>query len=128
MSRCTTRCTVDARGGWWAALTIDCAHGQYRADECEVPLAMNTEYFESLARLTPALHDTDCAFTARGSLRTVRAEAVRQSRWLQQAWTRTLTTNMPGVPGPIGSPARVRRADANDVRRQMGEDVPSWFD
>jgi hypothetical protein len=89
---------------------------------------MNAEYFESLARLIPTLHDTTCDFDARGSLRAVRAEAVRQLRWLQGAWARTLTTDMSGVPGPIGSTARVRRADANDVRRQMGEDVPSWFD
>ena len=89
---------------------------------------MNTEYFESLARLTPALHDTDCDFSARGGLRTVRAEAVRQVRWLQRACTRTLTTRTPGAPGPIGSTARARRADEKDVHRQMGEDVPSWFD
>ncbi len=94
----------------------------------EVPLAMNTEYFESLARLTPALHETDCDFTAGGSLRAVRAEAVRQSRWVQRAWTRTLTTHMPGASGPIGSTARARRTDETDGLRQMGEDVPSWFD
>ena len=89
---------------------------------------MNTEYFESLVRLTPALHDTDCDFSARACHRMLRAEAVRQSRWLQRAWARTLTTDRPGVPGPISPTTRVRRADTNDVRRQMGEDVPSWFD
>jgi hypothetical protein len=89
---------------------------------------MNTEYFESLARLTPALHDTDCNFSARGSLRVVRAETVRQVRWLQRAWARTHTTDTPGAPGPIGSTARARRAENRNVHRQMGEDVPSWFD
>jgi hypothetical protein len=89
---------------------------------------MNIEYFESLAQLTPALHDTDCDFNARGSLRTVRAEAVRQVRWLQRACTRTRITHTPGAPGPTGSTARARRADEKDVLRQMGEDVPSWFD
>jgi hypothetical protein len=89
---------------------------------------MNAESFESLARLTPALPDTDCDFTARGSLRTVCAEAVRQVRWLQRARTRTLTTRMGGASGPIGSTARARRADETDVLWQMSEDVPSWFD
>jgi hypothetical protein len=89
---------------------------------------MNAEYFESLARLTPTLHDTTCDFNARGSLRTVRAEAVRQVRWVQRALVRTLTTHTPGAPGPTGSTASAPRADETNVLRQMGEDVPSWFD
>ena len=89
---------------------------------------MNAESFESLARLTPALPDTDCDFTARGNLRAVRAEAVRQVRWLQRAWARALAAHTPGASGPIGSTARARRADETDVLWQMGEDVPSWFD
>jgi hypothetical protein len=88
---------------------------------------MNAESFESLARLTPALHDTDCDFTARGSLRTVRAEAVRQVRWLQRAWARSLTAHTPGLPSPIDFSTRVR-TDRTTVHRQMGEDIPSWFD
>jgi len=89
---------------------------------------MTTEHFESLARLTPALHDTDCDFCARGGHRAVRAEALRQVHWLQRAWARTRTTQTPGAPGSIGSTARARRTDGPDVHRQMGEDVPSWFD
>jgi hypothetical protein len=89
---------------------------------------MNAESFESLARLTPALPDTDCDFTARGSLRTVCAEAVRQVRWLQRAWSRTLTTHMAGASGLIVPTARARRTDDPDGLRQAGEDVPSWFD
>jgi hypothetical protein len=89
---------------------------------------MNTESFESLARLTPALHDTDCDFTARGGHRALRAEAVRQVRWLQRAWARTLTTHTAGAPGLIGPTARAGRTDGTDLLRQMGEDVPSWFD
>ena len=89
---------------------------------------MNAEHFASLARLTPALDDTNCDFNARGSLRTVRAEAVRQVRWVQRALARTLTTHTPGAPGPTGSTASAPRADETNVRRQMGEDVPSWFD
>jgi hypothetical protein len=89
---------------------------------------MTTEYFESLARLTPALRDTDCDFCARGSLRAVRAEAVRQLHWLQRASARTPTTHTPGAPGPIGSTVRAGRTAGTDVNRQMGEDVPSWFD
>ena len=89
---------------------------------------MNAESFASLARLTPALHDTDCDFIARGSLRAVRAEAVRQVRWLQRAWTRTLTTRMAGASGLIVPTARARRTDDPDGLRQAGEDVPSWFD
>ena len=89
---------------------------------------MNTEYFESLARLTPALHDTDCDFSARDGHRALRAEAVRQSRWVQRAWTRTLTTHMAGASGLIGPTARARRTDDPDGLRQAGEDVPSWFD
>ena len=89
---------------------------------------MNAESFESLARLTPALHDTDCDFTARGNLRAVRAEAVRQVRWLQRAWARSLTAHTPGLPSPTDFTTRARRADETDVMRQMGEDVPPWFD
>ena len=89
---------------------------------------MNTEYFESLARLTPALHETDCEFSGRGGHRALRAEAVRQVRWLQQAWTRTLTTHMAGASGLIVPTARARRTDDPDGLRQAGEDVPSWFD
>jgi hypothetical protein len=89
---------------------------------------MNAEYFASLARLTPTLHDTTCDFNARGSFRTVRAEAVRQVRWVQRALARTLTTQTPGAPGPTGSTASAPRADETNVLRQMGEDVPSWFD
>jgi hypothetical protein len=89
---------------------------------------MNSESFESLARLTPALHDIDCDFTARGSLRAVRAEAVRQVRWVQRACARTLTTHTPDTSGSIGSAARARRTHEADGSRQMGEDVPSWFD
>jgi hypothetical protein len=89
---------------------------------------MNTEHFESLARLTPALHDTDCDFSARGGHRALRTEAVRQVRWLQRACSRTRTTQTPGAPGLSGPTARARRTDDPDGRRQMGEDVPSWFD
>jgi hypothetical protein len=89
---------------------------------------MTTDHVESLARLTPALHDTDGDFCARGGHRAVRAEAVRQLHWLQRAWARTRTTQTPGAPGSIGSTARARRTDGTDVHRQMGEDVPSWFD
>ena len=89
---------------------------------------MTTEHFESLARLTPAPHDTDGDFCARGGHRAVRAEAVRQLHWLQRACARTLSTQTPGAPGPIGSTVRAGRPDGADVHRQMGEDVPSWFD
>ena len=89
---------------------------------------MTTDHVESLARLTPALHDTDGDFCARGGHRAVRAEAVRQVHWLQRAWARTRTTQTPGAPGSIGSTVRARRTDGTDVHRQMGEDVPSWFD
>ena len=89
---------------------------------------MNTEYFEALARLTPALHDTDCDFSARGGHRTLRAEAVRQSRWLQRAWARTLTTHTRGASRLIVPTARAGRTDGAEVLRQAGEDVPSWFD
>jgi hypothetical protein len=89
---------------------------------------MNTDHFESLARLTPALHDTDCDFCARGGHRAVRAEAGRQLHWLLRAWARTRITQTPGAPGSIGPTVRARRTDGTDVHRQMGEDVPSWFD
>ena len=89
---------------------------------------MNTEHVESLARLSPALHDTDCDFNARGGLRAVRAEAVRQLRWLQRASARSLNTPTPNAPRPFGSSIRARRPDEKEVPRQMGEDVPSWFD
>ncbi len=89
---------------------------------------MNIEHFDSLARLAPALRDTDCDFNARGGHGTVRAEAVRHMRWLQRAWTRTFTTLTPGAPGPVGSTVRARGTDDTDVPREMGEDVPSWFD
>ena len=89
---------------------------------------MNTEYFESLARLTPALQETECDFSPRGGHRALRAEAVRQSRWVQRAWTRTRTTHMAGASGLIGPTTRARRSDGMDGLRQMGEDVPSWFD
>jgi hypothetical protein len=89
---------------------------------------MTTDHFESLARLTPALHDTDGDFCARGGHRALRAEALRQVHWLQRALARTRTTQTPGAPGPIGSTARPRRTHGIDVHGQMGEDVPSWFD
>ena len=89
---------------------------------------MNTEHFESLARLAPALRDTDCDFSARGGHGAVRAEAVRQVRWLQRAWARTLPTHAAGAPGLIVPTARARRTDDPDGLWQAGEDVPSWFD
>ena len=89
---------------------------------------MNTEHFESLARLTPTLHDTDCDFSARGGHRAVRAEAVRQVRWLQRAWARPRTSQTPGASGSIRPTARGGHPDGPDVLRQAGEDVPSWFD
>jgi hypothetical protein len=89
---------------------------------------MTTDHVESLARLTPALHDTDGDFCARGGHRALRAEAVRQVHWLQRALVRTRTSQTPGAPGPIGSTVRARRTDGTDVHRQMGEDVSSWFD
>ena len=78
---------------------------------------MNTEYFESLARLTPALHDTDCDFSARGGHRALRAEAVRQVRWLQRAWARTLPPIRLARPAS-SVPPRVR--DARTVRMGCG--------
>ena len=89
---------------------------------------MNTKYFESLARLTPALHDTDCDFSPRSGQRALRAEAVRQVRWLQRACARSLTTPTSSVPSPIRSTARGCRTDEKDVHCQMREDVLSWFD
>jgi hypothetical protein len=47
---------------------------------------------------------------------------------VQRALVRTLTTHTPGAPGPTGSTASAPRADETNVLRQMGEDVPSWFD
>src|SRR5215204_4310305 len=89
---------------------------------------MTTEHFESLARLTPALHDTDCDFCARGGHRAVRAEAVRQVHWLQRAWARTRATQTLGAPRLVVPAARAGRPDGADGLRQAGEDVPSWFD
>ena len=89
---------------------------------------MNAEHFESLARLTPALRDTDCDFRARGGHGAVRAEAVRQARWLQRALARTLPTHTPGAFGPTVPTAGARRTDDPEVLRQAGEEVPSWFD
>jgi hypothetical protein len=89
---------------------------------------MNTEYFESLARGTPVRQETDCDFSAGGGHRALRAEAVRQSRWVQRAWTRTRTTHMAGASGRIGPTTRARRTDDPDGLRQAGEDVASWFD
>ena len=89
---------------------------------------MTTDHFESLARLTPALHDTDCDFSARGGHRAVRAEAHRQLRWLQRACARTLSTQTPGTPHLVVPAARAGRPDGADGLRQAGEDVPSWFD
>ena len=89
---------------------------------------MNTEHVESLARLNPAPHDTERDSSARGSLRAVRAEAVRQVRWVQRACSRTLTPHTPDASGPIRSTARACRTDRSDGPRQRGEDIPSWFD
>ena len=89
---------------------------------------MNTEHFASLARLTPALHDTNGDCSARGGHRALRDEAVRQVRWLQRAWARTLTTHTTGASGLIDPTALARPADEMNGLRQMGEDVPSWFD
>ena len=89
---------------------------------------MNTEYFASLARLTPALRDTDCDFSARGGHGAVRAEAVRHVRWLQRALARTLPTQTPGASDLTVPTARAQRTDDPDVLRQAGEDVPAWLD
>ena len=89
---------------------------------------MNTEDFASLARLSPALRDTDGDFSARGGHRALRAEAVRHVRWLQRACSRSLTTQTSSAPSPIGATARARRTGGTEVHRQMGEDIPSWFD
>ena len=89
---------------------------------------MTTDHFESLARLTPALHDTDGDFSARGDHRAVRAEALRQVRWLQRACARTLSTQTPGASHLVVPAARAGRPDGADGLRQAGEDVPSWFD
>ncbi len=88
---------------------------------------MNTEYFESLARLTPALHDTIVTSTlAAASERCEPRRSVRCDGC--SALARTGTTHTSGAPGPIGSTARARRSDGTEVLRQMGEDIPSWFD
>src|SRR4051794_29208683 len=108
MFRGTPRCTVDPRGRWWPATPIGRDHSRYRADTCRVPVGMDIDHCEPGARLIPALHDTDCDSSARGSLRAVRAEAVRQVRWLQRAWARSLTAPTSGLPRPIDFTTRVR--------------------
>ena len=86
---------------------------------------MNTEHFESLARLTPALHDPDGDFSARGGHSALRAEAQRQLRWLQRAWARSFTTHTAGASGLIGPTARAGRTNDVDVPPQANADVPS---
>jgi hypothetical protein len=55
---------------------------------------------------------------------TLRAEALRQLRWLQREWTRILATKDPGL---IAVAARAGFTDGLDVLREAGEDVPSWL-
>ena len=86
---------------------------------------MDTDHFEPDARLTRALHDTSCDSSAGGGHRALLAEAVRQRRWLQRAWARTLTTPTAGASGLIGPTTRARRTDDPDGLRRAGEDVPS---
>src|SRR5688500_4646592 len=89
---------------------------------------MDTQPFELLARLTPALHDTGCACGVRASHGALRAEARRQLRWQQRALARTRTTPTLGTPYLVVPAARAGLAEVPDWLRQAGEEVPSWFD
>jgi hypothetical protein len=89
---------------------------------------MDTNHFEPLARLTPALHDTSCDSGVRARHGALWAEALRQLRWQQRALARTLITHTPGTPRLVVPAARAGLTDGPDLLRQAGEDVPSWFD
>ena len=54
----------------------------------------------------------------------LRAEALRQLRWQQQAWTRILATDAPDF---IAAAAQAGFTDGLDALREAGEDVPSWL-
>ena len=89
---------------------------------------MDTDHFEPLARLTPALHDTDCDSGVRAGDGALRDEAPRQLRWQQWALVRTRTTPTPGSPYLVVPGARAGLTEGPDVLWQAGEDVPSWVD
>jgi hypothetical protein len=55
----------------------------------------------------------------------LRTEAVRQLRWQQRDWTRTLAKHAPGTPCLIPSAARAGLNVGLDLLREAGEDVPS---
>src|SRR3954471_18910713 len=88
---------------------------------------MDTNHFESLSKLTPALHNTSCDSGVRTGHGALRAEALRQLRWQQRALARTVITHTPGTPRLVPA-ARAGLTDGPDLLRQAGEDVPSWFD
>ena len=46
----------------------------------------------------------------------------------QREWAGTLTTHSPGTPCLVVPAARAGLTDGLDMRRQAGEDVPSWVD
>ena len=88
---------------------------------------MNTEHFESLARLSPALHDTEGHFNARPSQGALRAEALRQLRWQLREWQRVSAMHATGTPGLVVASERAKIHDSLDLLQRAREDVLSWF-
>jgi hypothetical protein len=89
---------------------------------------MDTDHFQPLARLTPALHETGCDSGVRARDGALRAEARRQLRWQQRALARTRTTPTPGTRYLVVPATRAGLTDGPDVLRPASADVPSWFD
>jgi hypothetical protein len=80
-----------------------------------------------LARLTPARHDTGCDAGVGARHGALRAEVRRPLRWQQQAWERLLAAHTAGTPCLVPASQWAGLTDGIDLRRQAGEDVPSWL-
>jgi hypothetical protein len=88
---------------------------------------MDSNHFEPLAGLTPALHNTGCDSGVRAGHGVLRAEALRQLRWQQRALARALATHTLGTRCLVVPAARAGLTDGPDLLRQAGKDIPSWF-
>jgi hypothetical protein len=96
-------------------------------DEGRVPLAMDTQHFELLAKLTPTLRDTGGDFGVRAGQLALRSEALRQLRGQLREWQRVPAMHTTGTPCLVVASERAKLHDSLDLLRTAGEDVPSWL-
>jgi hypothetical protein len=97
------------------------------SDEGRVPLAMDTQHFELLAKLTPTLRDTGGDFGVRAGQLALRSEALRQLRRQLREWQRIPAMHTTGTPCLVVASERAKLHDSLDLLQRAGEDVPPWL-